>query len=302
MLNEIIYTDIEKYSNEIEIEKELLVEAFKIENYYHGLLIKEKSFKKREIIYSKFYHELLTFYGRVSKKDDSLIDKINLKNKQVNLFNKELYNKSIIDFGCGEGHFLMNIHNNIKHKKLLGIDIFIPDSLKKNKSIEFISSSIINFKSNNKYDVAFSDNVLEHLSILDYPNHFNSIYRSLKPGGKLIILMPNRLFGPADITRIIDNSSSGKTSAMGGHINESTYTEIVNFLKKAGFKNFKTVIPIPKIKHYKLLKNIRLGTKWIRIIENNNFLLKLFRSIKIKGRCPVRFSITIVCQKPLILR
>ena len=100
--------------------------------------------------------------------------KLSEKDKHIRLFEKEIINKSVIDFGCGEGLFLKNIQKNIPYKKLVGVDIFIPNSLKDNPKIKFVSSSIITFRSNEKFDIAFSDNVLEHISILDYSSHVKS--------------------------------------------------------------------------------------------------------------------------------
>lgn len=293
-----IYADILPYSKEIGLSPDVLTEAFDIERHYHSLLVNEANAAKRENLYREFYSTLLQFYRRTACDEGSLDHKIATKDKQVSLFEKELYNRSIIDFGCGEGLFLHNIFKNIPHKNLVGVDIFIPESLKQHSTIRFIESSIIRFHTEEKFDVAFSDNVIEHISPLDLKDHLHSVYQSLHPGGKFIIIMPNRLFGPMDITRIIDNSSSGKTIAQGGHLNESTYTDMVHALKQTGFLNFCTVFPIPKVK-YSIFKNVRIQTKWIKAIEQNKFLLSLIRSLKINGRCPIRFSVTLICQKPL---
>jgi hypothetical protein len=57
--------------------------------------------------------------------------------------------------------------------------------------------------------------------------------------------MPNRLFGPSDVTRIIDYSRTGKTRAQGTHLNESTYGDLIPILERNGFQNFRTILPIP---------------------------------------------------------
>jgi SAM-dependent methyltransferase len=292
-----VFPDIEAYSKEAGLSPEVLEEAFKLENHYHNLLVNEDNAKKREAIYDEFYSNLLQFYGRTAKDDGSLEDRIATKNPQVTLFEKELKGKSIIDFGCGEGYFLMNIQKKIPYKKLAGVDVFIPETLKNHPNIQFISSGIINFNTEEKFEVAFSDNVIEHLSPLDLMDHLRSVYESLVPGGKFILVMPNRLFGPMDVTRIMDNSSSGRIPAQGGHLNESTYYEMKEALSKIGFLNFKTVLPIPKFK-YSTFKNSRIKADWIIGIEQSNFLLNIFRGIKVKGRCPVRFTVTLICQKP----
>jgi SAM-dependent methyltransferase len=292
-----VFPDIEAYSKEAGLSPEVLEEAFKLENHYHNLLVNEENAKKREALYDEFYSNLLQFYGRTAKDDGSLEDRIATKNPQVTLFEKELKGKSIIDFGCGEGYFLMNIQKKIPYKKLAGVDVFIPETLKNHPNIQFISSGIINFNTEEKFEVAFSDNVIEHLSPLDLMDHLRSVYESLVPGGKFILVMPNRLFGPMDVTRIMDNSSSGRIPAQGGHLNESTYYEMKEALSKIGFLNFKTVLPIPKFK-YSTFKNSRIKADWIIGIEQSNFLLNIFRGIKVKGRCPVRFTVTLICQKP----
>lgn len=292
-----IYPDIEAYSKEIGLSTEVLEEAFKLENHYHKLLVDEKDATKREALYDEFYSNLLQFYGRTAKEDDSLEKRIATKDPQVTLFEKELTGKSIIDFGCGEGYFLMNIQKKIPYKKLTGVDVFIPDTLLDHPHIQFIASGIINFQTEEKFELAFSDNVIEHLSPLDLMDHLRSVYESLVPGGKFILVMPNRLFGPMDVTRILDNSSSGRIKAQGGHLNESTYHEMVSALTKTGFVNFETVLPIPKFK-YSTFKNNRIKTDWIIGIEKSKFLLNIFRGIKVKGRCPVRFTVTLICQKP----
>lgn len=292
-----IYPDIEAYSKEIGLSPGILKEAFKLENHYHKLLVNEKDAKKREALYDEFYSNLLQFYGRTAKEDGSLEERIATKDPQVTLFEKELKGKSIIDFGCGEGYFLMNIQKKIPYKKLTGVDVFIPDTLLHHPHIKFIASGIINFQTEEKFELAFSDNVIEHLSPLDLMDHLRSVYESLVPGGKFILVMPNRLFGPMDVTRILDNSSSGRVQAQGGHLNESTYHEMVSALTKTGFVNFETVLPIPKYK-YSIFKNNRIGPDWIIGIEQSKFLLNIFRGIKVKGRCPVRFTVTLICQKP----
>lgn len=295
--DEIFFPDIEAYSKEIGLSTDVLKEAYKIENHYHELLVNEKDGKKREKLYDEFYSNLLKFYGRTAKEDASLDSRIATKDPQVSLFQKELKGKSIIDFGCGEGYFLMNIQKNLPFKKLTGVDVFIPDSLKTNTEVNFIESGIIHFQTDEKFELAFSDNVIEHLAPLDLMDHLRSVYDSLLPGGKFILVMPNRLFGPMDVTRILDNSSSGKIEAKGGHLNESTYHEMVEALSKVGFGNFQTVLPIPKYK-YTVFKNNRIKTNGIIGIEKSKFLLNIFRGIKVNGRCPIRFTVTLICQKP----
>ena len=138
--------------------------------------------------------------------------------------------------------------------------------------------------------------MLEHLVKEDAIEHIKHVGECLKEGGVFIAIMPNRLFGPADVTRIKDFSASGKTKAQGGHVNESSYHELVAQLCAAGFKKFRTILPIPKLK-YTLLRNLRVPLGWLLFIEKSPLLLKLFRGLRINGECPVKFIITIIAHK-----
>ena len=286
------FPDIDKYAKAENLSHEVLEKAFSLEAHYHRLLLAEKIFEKRLQLYDEFYSKLLPIYSR----DTGLIEGKNPKEKYVRLFAKELCNASIVDYGCGQGHMLKSIDELVSYKKLTGIDVFIPQDLKTHPRINFSESNIINHKSVEKFDVAISDNVLEHLVPEDAKLHLNCIYENLNVGGKLIIIMPNRHFSPWDITRIIDFSQSGKIKAQGGHVNESTHTEMIQQLKEVGFTRFSTILPIPKIK-YLLFRKIRLNTRWIKFIENSPLLLRLIKSVKVKGESVLKFPVLLIAEK-----
>lgn len=286
------YPHIQKYSDLYGDSLPALAQGYELEAHYHQILIKESNPTKREEIYAEFYSRLMNIYGR--EEADQEIHHI--KNKYVSLFEKELSEKSVIDFGCGKGYMLKAISKILGNEKLKGVDVFLPKGLNKDSTIEFEEKDIVNYSTTDRFQVAISDNVIEHLVKEDAIAHMTSIYESLSNNGRLILMMPNRLFGPSDVTRILDFSQSGRTKARGGHVNESTYTEMITELRKVGFTKFYTVLPFPKLK-YTIFKNMRLSTGWIMWIENSAFMLNLFRSIKIKGTCPVRFTLTLIAVK-----
>lgn len=286
------FPDIDKYAKAENLSHEVLVKAFKLEERYHELLLKEKNFEKRVALYDEFYAKLVPIYER----DTGLIHGKNPKDKYVKLFSKELKRASVIDYGCGQGFMLQSIHKNLATRRLAGVDVFIPEELKSHSHINFIESNLITYKSEEKYDTAFSDNVLEHLVPEDAKLHLANVYDSLNEGGKLIIIMPNRLFSPWDVTRIKDFSQSGKLQAQGGHVNESTHIEMTQTLREIGFKRFSTILPIPKLK-YLLFNRIRINIKWMEAIERSSFALNLIKSVKVRGECILKFPVLIVAEK-----
>lgn len=286
------YPHLDKFSRSVGIPSQNLIKAFEIEKKFHKQILEEKSFEKRKKMYEEVYDAVHPIYGK--NKINILAEK-NPKDKIVRLFSKELKNKSVLDIGCGEGHFLSSISRNLPHKKLVGIDVSLPNLPKNYPDIEFKLVNIINFSLNYQFDVAFSDQVLEHIAPADLSMHLNSVRSSLSTGGIFIVIMPNRLFGPSDVTRIIDFSNTGKIKSQGTHLNELTYTELIPILRKHGFTNFMTVCLIPKLKYY--LINYRISPLTLLAIERSPLILKLMHNIKLRGRCIAQFNVSLICNK-----
>ena len=78
-------------------------------------------------------------------------------------------------------------------------------------------------------DVAFSDQLMEHLHPDDAIEQLRNIHRALKPGGVYMCVTPNRIYGPSDISAFFDDE------ARGFHLKEYTLGEIREIFARAGF-------------------------------------------------------------------
>ncbi len=78
-------------------------------------------------------------------------------------------------------------------------------------------------------DVAYSNQLIEHLHPDDAAGQLRNIYEALAPGGLYLCLTPNRLSGPHDISRYFD------PVATGFHLREYTATELSQLFLRAGF-------------------------------------------------------------------
>jgi len=78
-------------------------------------------------------------------------------------------------------------------------------------------------------DVAYSNQVLEHLHPDDAYDHLQGVHAALVPGGRLICVTPNRLSGPWDISRHFDETATGL------HLKEYTLSELADLLRSVGF-------------------------------------------------------------------
>lgn len=281
------YPFLYQFSKDIGVAPEKLIAAFEYEEAFHKKILKESDFEKRQLLYADIYNVVHELYGTTKRTPDP-----NKKYKIVKLFKKELSGKSILDIGCGEGNFLLCIEKKLKHKRLVGLDVSV-DVLPKLSNIEFIKTNIVDFDLADRFDVITSDNVMEHIAPKDLDIHLHSVTRHLKSNGALIIMMPNRLFGPNDVTRIIDYTNSNKVPAMGTHLSEMSYTEIIKLLKRHGFKKFKAIIPIPIIKY--MMPNIRIPAKFMLALEHK-LMLNILYKIKYKSRCVLTQPIMLVCK------
>ena len=285
------YPDVDKFSKLVGISADKLVKAFRIEKMWRKKILDTKSARKRKTLYVDVYNKVHKIYG------SSLINrrlKGNPKDGIVKLFKKELNGKAVLDVGCGEGWFLKSISKNLKHKELVGIDASSAHINPSTEDIQYIKSDIVKFKFKHRFDVVFSDQVLEHIATADLEIHLRSIREILKPGGLFIVILPNRLFGPSDVTRIIDFSYLGRTPACGTHLNESTYGEMLLLLRKNGFGRMTAPIPVPRLRN--VLSNVRINPEILAKIEKSS-LLNLLRIFRFHNRPILRLEINLVCQK-----
>lgn len=84
-------------------------------------------------------------------------------------------------------------------------------------------------------DIAFSNQLMEHLHPDDAIEQLNNIYHALKKGGKYICNTPHRFSGPYDISMYFDRE------AKGFHLKEYTNQELVALFKKAGFRRVRSL-------------------------------------------------------------
>jgi SAM-dependent methyltransferase len=80
-------------------------------------------------------------------------------------------------------------------------------------------------------DLAFSDQLMEHLHPDDAQEQLRNIHAALAPGGVYVCLTPNRLNGPHDISREFSQEPEGF------HLKEYTLTELEALFLATGFRS-----------------------------------------------------------------
>jgi SAM-dependent methyltransferase len=85
------------------------------------------------------------------------------------------------------------------------------------------------------FDLAFSNQVMEHLHPDDALDQLRAIRRALAPGGSYLCLTPNRLTGPHDISKHFDREATGL------HLHEYTTGELARRFREAGFEGLRAL-------------------------------------------------------------
>jgi SAM-dependent methyltransferase len=79
-------------------------------------------------------------------------------------------------------------------------------------------------------DLAFSDQLIEHLHVDDAEWHFKMIAQALAPGGHYVFRTPHRYTGPHDVSMYFT-----KGDPQGFHMKEWTYGELRTVLRRTGY-------------------------------------------------------------------
>jgi len=85
-------------------------------------------------------------------------------------------------------------------------------------------------------DVAYSNQLMEHLHPDDALEQLANVYTALKPGGTYFCITPSRLSGPHDVSQHFDEIATGF------HLKEYTYAELEGLFRQAGFKRFTAIV------------------------------------------------------------
>ena len=84
-------------------------------------------------------------------------------------------------------------------------------------------------------NVALSCHFVEHLHPDDLNDHFVEVLDLLVEGGVYLVVTPNRIYGPHDISRGFSNRAEGL------HLREYTHADLAHALRRAGFGDVRAI-------------------------------------------------------------
>jgi len=158
-----------------------------------------------------------------------------VKRKIIGLYGKNPP-QDILDAGCGFGQYSYFMAKKFPTAKLLAVDVkldYLEDCkyfFKKTglNNSEFKFADLTKIEYENMFDFILSVDVMEHIE--DDIGVFKRFYRSLKPGGRVMINTPSNLGGS-------DAHSDNDDSFIGEHVRLGySRVDISAKLEEAGFK------------------------------------------------------------------
>jgi len=238
--------------------EEQLLQHYEIEKELAGKLLRAP-FLERRVLYSSLYDELfkrVTWHPQLQKKESGR----NLL-KQMQPLQPYLKPDSVLlEIGAGDCALSFAAAKQVKKVYALDVSDVITQHKQFPENVELILSDGVSVPlPENSVDIAYSNQLMEHLHPEDALKQLSNIQSVLKPGGIYICITPNRISGPHDISRYFDDIASGF------HLKEYTFEDMKKIFREAGFNRVAAITKIPFFPISPLFPYILLE-KWIRAI------------------------------------
>lgn len=190
------------------------------------------SWEKRREVFATMYDELFTRvpdHPRIAQKRAETAgreDRLRWNLAQLKPYLRE--GLTFLEVGAGDCALSARIAAQARHVYAVDISDQHQGTLPANVQVVITDGRRIDAPSQS-VDLAFSDQLMEHLHPEDAVEQLREIHRVLKPGGVYLCVTPNRVYGPSDISAFFDDEPRGF------HLKEYTLSELCALFARAGF-------------------------------------------------------------------
>lgn len=209
-----------------------------IERIYQHYLLERKlaaqllnsTRSERAKIYGKVYTELFkSLPDHPQNTPDRSTSNIQLDLKYMNVSLGP--DTTFLEIGCGDAEMCFTVAATVFHAYGLDVteELIRYEGAPRNFSFLRTDSSNIDL-ADNCIDIAYSNQLIEHLHPDDVEDQLREIVRVLKAGGAYSCRTPSRITGPHDVSEYFDYSATGF------HLCEYDYHSIRSLFKRSGFR------------------------------------------------------------------
>ena len=202
--------------------------------------LREAPAGERLALYTSLYDELfrrLPNHPQLQRKHDSDVTRT-LVALQMVILRRYLRPDSIyLEVGPGDCALVREAARHVRHCYAIDVSTEITRTDDWPLNLELIISDGSSVPvSECSVDVAYSNQLMEHLHPDDARQQLTNLHRALRPGGSYICRTPSRLSGPHDISAYFDDVATGF------HLREYTFTDLAALFKAAGFRRLEAFL------------------------------------------------------------
>ena len=196
--------------------------------------LKMSTKEQRKKLYASVYDEL---FQRVSDHPQLLrktteISKNNGVLEQLRFLRKFVLSwQTFLEIGAGDCQLSFSVAKHVCKVFAFDVSEEIANNSERPSNFELVLSDGTSIPiCEESIDIAYSNQLIEHLHPEDALDQVSNIYRVLKSGGLYVCITSHRFSGPHDISKYFDKEAQGL------HLKEYTYRELSCLMKNAGFK------------------------------------------------------------------
>lgn len=202
--------------------------------------LRDASADERRTLYTALYNELLTRVPRhpqlTMKVDPEATAAV--VNAQLQMLGRYIKpDSTFLEIGAGDCALSIAMAARVAHVYALEVseEVVRDVSLPENGDV-LISDGVDLPIVDHTVDLAYSNQVMEHLHPDDAQAQLENIRAVLKPGGAYVCITPNRLTGPHDISGYFDDVPTGF------HLREYSVSALTKTFRRAGFDSVRVLV------------------------------------------------------------
>jgi SAM-dependent methyltransferase len=197
--------------------------------------LKTASAAQRKDLYTSLYDELFTklpFHPQHQKKNDAGTA-ASLPKYELDFLERYLTPETtFLELGAGDCRLSLEVARRVKQVYAIDVSDVITRGLNAPANFKLILSDGSSVPvPPGSVDVAYSNQLMEHLHPDDVVSQLRAVHASLRKGGKYICQTPHRFAGPSDVSRFFDQVATGF------HLKEYSNRELYILFKQAGFSD-----------------------------------------------------------------
>lgn len=255
--------------------------------------MKKASPAERKLLYPVVYQELyrrVPHHPRNQRKYDPAKTKAQVAEKMSFLRRFLRPELTFLEIGAGDGNLTMQVAGLVQHAYAFDVAYQLAEGAQTPANFELVimpDGCKIPLP-DGVVDLAYSNQVMEHIHPDDAIEQLQHIFRVIRPGGRYICITPNKAAGPQDVSRHFDETATCF------HLMEYRMSQLAEVLKSAGFRNLKAYTGLRGF-------HFRVPLAVITLMES------VFLSLPYRLRWPLAngpgfgslLSLTLIGQKPL---